>query len=249
MANRIQNAYRSHMQANSPDMDMLWAKIEQRIDAKTQAQTKTQTQPEQTVSQQSKITVRRSRFAAYITAAACLIAVVAGALIYIKAKDMKIKTDTNSGSYAEDAAASSGNESYEMAKIDYDDVSSAEPAKENDMTEEEKKDKDQKGVPGSDSHDSKREYKADINSTRDKINNNTAKTTESLSPPDKLKKVMDSDEYKNADQTTKEALVSKAANDLLKAKVITNFVIEHTQGKTFIELELPGGVMETLEIK
>ena len=244
MANRIQNAYRSHMQANSPDMDMLWARIEQRIDAKTQSQTQTQTQPEQTVSQQPKITVRRSRFAAYITAAACLIAVVAGALIYIKAKDMEIKTDTNSGSYAEDAAAFSGNESYKMAKIYDDNVSSAEPAKENNEPEE-KKDTDQKGVPGSDSHDSKREYKADINSGRDKINNNTAKTTESLSPPDKLKKVMDSDEYKNADQTTKEALVSKAANDLLKAKAITNFVIEHTQGKTFIEIELPGGVMET----
>ena len=38
MAKKIEDLYQSHMQKSSPDMDMLWARIDKRIDAEQDKQ-------------------------------------------------------------------------------------------------------------------------------------------------------------------------------------------------------------------
>lgn len=101
MANKIQKDYRSHMQETSPDMDKLWGKIEQRIDAQQPAPKQAEPQDEQ-----PQITASSGGFLKYAAVAACLIAVVASTVFFMNTKENNVQKDTEkSNSYVQNNAA------------------------------------------------------------------------------------------------------------------------------------------------
>ena len=89
MNKRIDDAYSEHMQKSSPDMDMLWARIERRIDA-SQKSSEAQAAPQIT---QSAPAPKSRGIAKYIALAACLAAVVAGTVVFMTSKESEVKTE------------------------------------------------------------------------------------------------------------------------------------------------------------
>jgi hypothetical protein len=109
MNKRIDDAYSEHMQKSSPDMDMLWARIERRIDA-SQKSSEAQTAPQIT---QSAPAPKSKGIAKYIALAACLAAVVAGTVVFMTSKENEVKSDTT--------ISAKGDASYSTADKTYND--------------------------------------------------------------------------------------------------------------------------------
>ena len=109
MNKRIDDAYSEHMQKSSPDMDMLWARIERRIDA-SQKSSEAQAAPQIT---QSAPAPKSRGIAKYIALAACLAAVVAGTVVFMTSKESEVKTDTE--------ISAKGDASYSTADKTYND--------------------------------------------------------------------------------------------------------------------------------
>ena len=235
MANRIQNDYQSHMQADSPDMDMLWAKIEQRIDAKAQ--------PEQPASKRSKISVKRNGIAKYIAAAACLAAVTAGALIYINVKDNDIKTNNGSSVSSPanaDSAVSQQNAADNVSEGPEKAAEDANDTKKDAVSERAKDDKNQSYL--------KPNTKNATNPETDKLKDNTKIEEENLSAADEFKELMRSDKYINADMNTRIDLISVLAQRLKNEGRITSFDLISDENLTTVKISLPDNTTLKLEL-
>ena len=114
MNKRIDDAYSEHMQKSSPDMDMLWARIERRIDA-SQKSSEAQAAPQIT---QSAPAPKSTGIAKYIALAACLVAVVAGTVVFMTSKESEVKTDTEISSKG-DASYGTADKTYNVAGDNY----------------------------------------------------------------------------------------------------------------------------------
>ncbi len=109
MANRIQKSYNSHVQQSSPDMERLWARIEGEIDNRQAEQTRTQA-----------ITHKKNSKIRYIAAAASLVLVLAGAVIFANVMNKDIKTDNKAqeSSFSGKSADSNGAKSADGYKTE-----------------------------------------------------------------------------------------------------------------------------------
>lgn len=114
MNKRIDDAYSEHMQKSSPDMDMLWARIERRIDA-SQKSSEAQAAPQIT---QSAPAPKSRGIAKYIALAACLAAVVAGTVVFMTSKESEVKTDTEISAKG-DASYGTADKTYNVAGDNY----------------------------------------------------------------------------------------------------------------------------------
>lgn len=254
MANRIQNDYQSHMQADSPDMDMLWAKIEQRIDAKAQ--------PEQPASKRSKISVKRNGIAKYIAAAACLVAVVIGTTALLRSKSNDISTGSESASVSSAAPTAESEDTQEKTN---DDATSGQPEKKSDAsyaTDVAGITNDKKALmPESENPEPNKQVKDDKNQSylkpntknatnpeTDKLKDNTKIEEENLSAADEFKELMRSDKYINADMNTRIDLISVLAQRLKNEGRITSYNLISDENLTTVDISLPDNTTLKLEL-
>ena len=247
MANRIQNGYRSHMQASSPDMDMLWAKIEQRIDAKAKQDIQPVYPAQNT--QQPTITVKRNNFAKYIAAAACLVAVVAGALIYINSKDDNIKTKNY-----ETTASSSVDNVKENEQLAAEENNGAVKADSFSDKEAEAQDNISDSLTRKDKIQEDESNKSlgpktsnDIDSVPERQYN--SKTVAAFSVRNEFEQRMKSDDYISADIKTKTEMLSEFAQQLKQSGKITKLNIVYEDGFNRLEITLPDNKTESIIIK
>ena len=219
MANRIQKGYERHIQESSPDMDKLWAKIEQRIDEKAPA---VQEQP-----QKPQITVKRGEFMKYAAVAACLIAVVAGTVVFMNSKDDKVKT-ADSVAYkseykAEDSTA------QDRAPAEQKSLLATQDAKTDSYTDK---------IDAVDGYDDKANKTA---ADEEKAKSEAVATAESESPKERIKSLMETQRYTSADKEQKVKMVEELAEEMKKNGEITDYAMKIKEVNSRIEITLPDG--------
>ena len=229
MAKKIEDLYNDHMQANSPDMDKLWAKIETRIDEKEQGA------PAKTEAEKPKITVKHSSVGKYIAIAACLTAVIAGTAIFLSTKENKIETDNESGnvSYAAPAEA----ESYQPeAKKDNADSD----ATKNYKAEINKRDTEKYQTNGDNESAA---------APTDEDSGKDVSSAEAESPKDRIKALMKGNEYLGADSEGRIKLIEKLAQEMKSAGEIKSFELKRRETNNRIEMTMPDETVVGLIIK
>lgn len=212
MANRIQKDYNDHIQQSSPDMDKLWGRIEQRIDAKQESlQPSDQTQtPQLTVN-------RRNSFFRYAAVAACLVVVVASTVIFINS-DKTVAKDTNSFAQPQNTEQ----------------INAAQP--------QDKEDKQQAAAD----KDTDNVDKLPADKYAD---NQTATENTSEDPKNKIKELMETPQYLEADMDGKYKLVEELAKQLKDSGVISDYQILKRQNLSRVEITLPDGTINGILLK
>ena len=208
MANRIQDGYRSHMEQNSPDMDKMWAKIQQHIDPQQPVKP---VQTEQIVQSEQPETKRKGiSFVKYAAAAACLVAVVAGTVVFMSSKQDKVSTDS------EKAVAVQTSSTVDMKQMEGK-QDMAQPAEEN----------------------TNKAAKAEEN-TFDGPKERTASPSGSAGSDIslKFKELMLTPEYTNSDRENKLKLVEDLAKQLKEKGEISEYVLKKKNSGDRIELKL-----------
>ena len=243
MANRIQNDYRSHMQANSPDMDRLWNRIEQRIDA--------QQKPEQPVISQTSqpvITVKKNSFIKYAAAAACLIAVIAGTVIFVNSRNNKVNMSETTISSKSDSSSHHAAKSDESARSA--DVNENENVNRDNADPGEETNNDQ--INGKEIYDESKaeEKKEELSGDQKYAHRNNTKQAEAgpVQPKAEIDKLMQTETYKNADRLHKLELVEKFAKSLRENGIITAFEIIGSEKGDSIRITLPDSTIQEITI-
>ena len=215
MANRIQDGYRSHMEQNSPDMDKMWAKIQQHIDSQPQkpVQTVQENQPEPEMKR------RRIGFVKYAAAAACLVAVVAGTVVFMNSKQDKVPADSEKAVVVPASSAPSAQEKEEGK----DAKKELQPAQ--DQIREETADK----APV------KAQEKA-INRSEDQAAASSASASLGIST--KFRELMLSPEYTNSDREGKLKAAENLAKQLKEKGEIKEYVLKKKDTGDRIELKV-----------
>lgn len=229
MAKKIEDLYREHMQANSPDMDKLWAKIETRIDEKEQGA------PAKTEAEKPKITVKHSSVGKYIAIAACLTAVIAGTAIFLSTKENKIETDNESVnvSYAAPAEAESYQPEAKKDNADSDATKNYKAEINKRDTEKYQTNGDNESAAASTDEDSGK----DVSSAG------------AAAPKERIKALMKEDEYRNADLEGKIKLIEKLAAEMKTAGDITAYEIKRRETNNRIEITMPDETIIGIMIK
>lgn len=215
MANRIQKGYRSHMEQNSPDMDKMWEKIQQHIDSQHQkpVQTVQENQPEPEMKR------RRIGFVKYAAAAACLVAVVAGTVVFMNSKQDKVPADSEKAVVVPASSAPSAQEKEEGK----DDKKELQPAQ------------DQKGEETADKAPVKAQEKA-INRSEDQAAASSASASSGIST--KFRELMLTPEYTNSDREGKLKAAENLAKQLKEKGEIKEYVLKKKDTGDRIELKV-----------
>ena len=215
MANRIQDGYRSHMEQNSPDMDKMWEKIQQHIDSQPQkpVQTVQENQPEPEMKR------RRIGFVKYAAAAACLVAVVAGTVVFMNSKQDKVPADSEKAVVVPASSAPSAQEKEEGK----DAKKELQPAQ--DQIREETADK----APV------KAQEKA-INRSEDQAAASSASASSGIST--KFRELMLTPEYTNSDREGKLKAAENLAKQLKEKGEIKEYVLKKKDTGDRIELKV-----------
>ena len=215
MANRIQDGYRSHMEQNSPDMDKMWEKIQQHIDSQPQkpVQTVQENQPEPEMKR------RRIGFVKYAAATACLVAVVAGTVVFMNSKQDKVPADSEKAVVVPASSAPSAQEKEEGK----DTKKELQPAQ------------DQKGEETADKAPVKAQEKA-INRSEDQAAASSASASSGIST--KFRELMLSPEYTNSDREGKLKAAENLAKQLKEKGEIKEYVLKKKDTGDRIELKV-----------
>ena len=203
------------MEQNSPDMDKMWAKIQQHIDSQPQkpVQTVQENQPEPEMKR------RRIGFVKYAAAAACLVAVVAGTVVFMNSKQDKVPADSEKAVVVPASSAPSAQEKEEGK----DTKKELQPAQ------------DQKGEETADKAPVKAQEKA-INRSEDQASASSASASSGIST--KFRELMLTPEYTNSDREGKLKAAENLAKQLKEKGEIKEYVLKKKDTGDRIELKV-----------
>ena len=203
------------MEQNSPDMDKMWEKIQQHIDSQPQkpVQTVQENQPEPEMKR------RRIGFVKYAAAAACLVAVVAGTVVFMNSKQDKVPADSEKAVVVPASSAPSAQEKEEGK----DDKKELQPAQ------------DQKGEETADKAPVKVQEKA-LNRSEDQAAASSASASSGIST--KFRELMLSPEYTNSDREGKLKAAENLAKQLKEKGEIKEYVLKKKDTGDRIELKV-----------
>ena len=203
------------MEQNSPDMDKMWEKIQQHIDSQPQkpVQTVQENQPEPEMKR------RRIGFVKYAAAAACLVAVVAGTVVFMNSKQDKVPADSEKAVVVPASSAPSAQEKEEGK----DTKKELQPAQ------------DQKGEETADKAPVKAQEKA-INRSEDQASASSASASSGIST--KFRELMLTPEYTNSDREGKLKAAENLAKQLKEKGEIKEYVLKKKDTGDRIELKV-----------
>ena len=203
------------MEQNSPDMDKMWEKIQQHIDSQPQkpVQTVQENQPEPEMKR------RRIGFVKYAAAAACLVAVVAGTVVFMNSKQDKVPADSEKAVVVPASSAPSAQEKEEGK----DTKKELQPAQ------------DQKGEGNADKAPVKVQEKA-INRSEDQAAASSASASSGIST--KFRELMLTPEYTNSDREGKLKAAENLAKQLKEKGEIKEYVLKKKDTGDRIELKV-----------
>ena len=203
------------MEQNSPDMDKMWEKIQQHIDSQPQkpVQTVQENQPEPEMKR------RRIGFVKYAAAAACLVAVVAGTVVFMNSKQDKVPADSEKAVVVPASSAPSAQEKEEGK----DAKKELQPAQ------------DQKGEETADKAPVKAQEKA-INRSEDQASASSASASSGIST--KFRELMLTPEYTNSDREGKLKAAENLAKQLKEKGEIKEYVLKKKDTGDRIELKV-----------
>jgi hypothetical protein len=203
------------MEQNSPDMDKMWEKIQQHIDSQPQkpVQTVQENQPEPEMKR------RRIGFVKYAAAAACLVAVVAGTVVFMNSKQDKVPADSEKAVVVPASSAPSAQEKEEGK----DTKKELQPAQ------------DQIGEETADKAPVKAQEKA-INRSEDQASASSASASSGIST--KFRELMLTPEYTNSDREGKLKAAENLAKQLKEKGEIKEYVLKKKDTGDRIELKV-----------
>ena len=203
------------MEQNSPDMDKMWEKIQQHIDSQPQkpVQTVQEKQPEPEMKR------RRIGFVKYAAAAACLVAVVAGTVVFMNSKQDKVPADSEKAVVVPASSAPSAQEKEEGK----DDKKELQPAQ------------DQKGEETADKAPVNVQEKA-LNRSEDQAAASSASASSGIST--KFRELMLTPEYTNSDREGKLKAAENLAKQLKEKGEIKEYVLKKKDTGDRIELKV-----------
>lgn len=203
------------MEQNSPDMDKMWEKIQQHIDSQPQnpVQTVQENQPEPEMKR------RRIGFVKYAAAAACLVAVVAGTVVFMNSKQDKVPADSEKAVVVPASSAPSAQEKEEGK----DTKKELQPAQ------------DQIGEETADKAPVKAQDKA-INRSEDQAAASSASASSGIST--KFRELMLTPEYTNSDREGKLKAAENLAKQLKEKGEIKEYVLKKKDTGDRIELKV-----------
>ena len=203
------------MEQNSPDMDKMWEKIQQHIDSQPQkpVQTVQENQPEPEMKR------RRIGFVKYAAAAACLVAVVAGTVVFMNSKQDKVPADSEKAVVVPASSAPSAQEKEEGK----DTKKELQPAQ------------DQIGEETADKAPVKAQEKA-INRSEDQAAASSASASSGIST--KFRELMLTPEYTNSDREGKLKAAENLAKQLKEKGEIKEYVLKKKDTGDRIELKV-----------
>ena len=203
------------MEQNSPDMDKMWEKIQQHIDSQPQ-------KPVQTVQEnhpEPEMKRRRIGFVKYAAAAACLVAVVAGTVVFMNSKQDKVPADSEKAVVVPASSAPSAQEKEEGK----DTKKELQPAQ------------DQIGEETADKAPVKAQEKA-INRSEDQASASSASASSGIST--KFRELMLTPEYTNSDREGKLKAAENLAKQLKEKGEIKEYVLKKKDTGDRIELKV-----------
>ena len=203
------------MEQNSPDMDKMWEKIQQHIDSQPQkpVQTVQENQPEPETKRKG------ISFVKYAAAAACLVAVVAGTVVFMSSKQDKVPADSEKAVVVPASSAPSAQEKEEGK----DTKKELQPAQ------------DQIGEETADKAPVKAQEKA-INRSEDQASASSASASSGIST--KFRELMLTPEYTNSDREGKLKAAENLAKQLKEKGEIKEYVLKKKDTGDRIELKV-----------